>query len=152
MVGEGGERMKITGTCHCGRLRYVVKLPFEGEMIPVRRCSCTFCRRHGAVYTSHPKGTLCAVVRGVSSDAAYSFATGTAVFHVCSTCGVVPFVTSQVEGTLRAVVNVNTFDGVDFASFLESTTDFDKEDLGDRLARRAHTWIPTVSVTTEESA
>lgn len=145
--------MKITGSCHCGRLRYVVKLPFDGEMIPVRRCSCTFCRRHGAVYTSHPKGTLHAVVRGVSSDAAYSFATGTAVFHVCSTCGVVPFVTSEVEGTLRAVVNVNTFEGIDPASFVESMTDFDGEEVERRLARRARTWIPIVTLTTgEESA
>lgn len=145
--------MKISGGCHCGRLSYVVVLPFEGETIPVRRCGCTFCRKHGAAYTSHPEGTLHAVIRGASSDSGYSFATGTAEFHVCSRCGVVPYVTSEIEGTLRAVVNVHTFEGIDPASFSESTTDFDGENLASRLARRARTWIPDVTVTTtEESA
>ena len=145
---EGGDRVEITGRCHCGRLSYEVYLPFDGETIPVRRCSCTFCRKHGAVYTSHPQGTLHAVVRGASADAAYTFATGTAEFHVCSNCGVVPFVTSEIEGTLRAVVNVNTFEGVDPGTFVESTSDFDGEDVASRLARRARTWIPTVTVRT----
>jgi hypothetical protein len=141
--------MEITGRCHCGRLSYEVNLPFDGETIPVRRCSCTFCRKHGAVYTSHPEGALRAVVRGGSGHAGYTFATKTAEFHVCSTCGVVPFVTSEIEGTLRAVVNINTFEGIDPAVFVESTSDFDDEDAERRLARRARTWIPSVTVNTE---
>lgn len=142
--------MEISGRCHCGRLSYVVVLPFEGETIPVRRCGCTFCRKHGAVYTSHPDGALHATVRGRSSDVGYTFATGTAEFHVCSRCGVVPFVTSEIEGVLRAVVNVNTFEGVDPASYAESTSDFDGEDLAGRLARRARSWIPDVTVKFED--
>lgn len=141
--------MKVTGGCHCGRLSYEVDLPFAGSTIPTRRCSCTFCRKHGAVYTSHPEGVLHAVVLGTSKAAGYSFATGTAEFHVCPTCGVVPFVTSEIGGTVRAVVNVNTFDDVDPRLFVESTSDFEGEDVESRLARRARTWIPTVTLEAE---
>lgn len=142
--------MEITGRCHCGRLSYEVVLPFGEDTIPVRRCSCSFCRRHGAVYTSHPEGTLNAVIRGNAVDAAYSFATGTAKFHVCPTCGVVPFVTSEIDGALCAVVNVNTFERIDPAAFVESTGDFDGEDVVSRLARRRRTWIPFVKLVRED--
>jgi len=79
---------EMSGSCHCGRLSYTVVLPFEGYSIPVRRCSCSFCNKHGAVYTSHPEGSLRAVIRGPATT--YCFATGTALFYVCSSCGVVP--------------------------------------------------------------
>lgn len=139
--------MEITGKCHCGRLTYEVSLPFEGDSIPVRRCSCTFCRKHGAVYTSHPAGSLRATIRGGAGPSGYSFATGTAEFHVCPTCGVVPFVTSEIDNSLRAVVNVNTLEGIDPSHFAETTTNFDGEDTETRLARRLRNWIPSVSIT-----
>jgi hypothetical protein len=119
-------------------------LPFEGSSIPVRRCSCSFCTKHGAVYTSHPEGSLRAVIRGPVTT--YCFATRTAQFYVCSSCGVVAFVTSEIEGSLRAVVNVNTLQGIEIDRFDEHTTRFDGESRQARLDRRARTWISTVCV------
>ena len=37
----------------------------------------------------------------------YAFGTKTAEFHVCTGCGVVPVVTSRIDGCLYAVVSVN---------------------------------------------
>jgi hypothetical protein len=100
------------------------------------------------VYTSHPAGSLRATIRGSADHhSGYSFATGTAEFHVCPTCGVVPFVTSEIENSLRAVVNVNTFEDIDPTLFDETTTDFDGEDTETRLTRRLRNWIPSVSIT-----
>lgn len=115
--------------------------------IPVRACSCTFCTKHGGVYTSHPKGRL--EVRIAEGDLVhqYAFGTETAEFYICRRCGVVPFVTSTIEGTLRAVVNVNTFENVDQAEFDSSVTDFGSENLEERLARRQRSWIPQVPIT-----
>jgi hypothetical protein len=76
----------------------------------------------------------------------YRFATNTADFFVCRRCGVVPFVTSEIEGELFAVVNVNTFDAVDPTVFESSVTNFDGELREDRLARRARTWIRNVTI------
>lgn len=76
----------------------------------------------------------------------YSFATRTAQFVICSRCGVVPFVTSEISGRLYAVVNVNTFEDVDRARFETAATDFDGETTNSRLARRTRSWIPAVTI------
>ena len=47
----------------------------------------------------------------------YSFGTKTAEFHVCSRCGIVPVVTSAIEGScLRGCECRNAFDNVDLSS------------------------------------
>ena len=74
----------------------------------------------------------------------YMFGTRTAEFHVCSGCGVVPVVTSEIAGRLYAVVNVNTFDGVDAALLRRSPANFDGEGTDSRLERRARNWIGRV--------
>jgi hypothetical protein len=43
----------------------------------------------------------------------YAFGTKTAEFHVCTACGVVPVVTSRIDGGLYAVVSVNAFENVE---------------------------------------
>ena len=65
--------------------------------------------------------------------------------YVCGSCGVVPLVTSDIEGGLYAVVNVNTFEGIDRAELDESPTDFEGESTEGRLARRQRNWIPEVN-------
>jgi hypothetical protein len=56
----------------------------------------------------------------------------------------VPVVTSEIAGHLYAVVNVNTFDGVDAALLKRSPANFDGEGTDSRLARRARNWISNV--------
>ena len=46
----------------------------------------------------------------------YAFGTGTARFHICGPRGVVTVVTSETDGRLYAVVNVNTFNDSSFVS------------------------------------
>jgi hypothetical protein len=83
-------------------------------------------------------------VRDATQIREYQFGTKTADFQVCTACGVVPLVTSRIDGRLYAVVNVNAFDDFD-ATLLERTpSSFDGESEGDRLARRARNWIGDV--------
>ncbi len=112
----------------------------------MRACSCTFCTKHGGVYTSHPKGRLDVEISDESLLRAYRFGTRTADFHVCLCCGVVAFVTSNIEGIVHAVVNVNTFEKVNHSDLIRSVTDFEGETKEERLERRKRTWIPNVSV------
>jgi len=84
-------------------------------------------------------------VRDRSRVSDYAFGTGTAAFHVCSACGVVPVVTSRVDGRLYAVVNVNTFDDVDAALLSRAPSNLEGETEADRLARRARNWIGDVA-------
>ncbi len=138
--------MKIDGKCHCGNITYVLHWPGEGTSIPVRACSCTFCTKHGGTYTSHREARLAAAVHDAALVSRYKFGTETAEFHLCARCGVVPFVTSTIEGNLYAVVNVNSFEGIDPSCFSRAVTDFDGETTESRLDRRKRNWIPSVTI------
>jgi hypothetical protein len=136
----------ITGGCHCRNVRFELDWPEGVDRFPARTCACTFCQKHGATWTSHPDAKLVVLVTDPQALSPYKFGTETADFHVCKTCGVPVIATSRIEGRLYAVVNVNTFEGVDPARFDRATSDFDGESFGDRLARRQSRWIADVRV------
>jgi hypothetical protein len=136
--------MLINGKCHCGNVAF--ELTWEGSSpeIPARACGCSFCVKHGGVWTSNPHARLAVTVRDAALVSRYAFGTRTAAFHVCSRCGVVPLVTSEVANHLYAVVNVNAFENVDPSWLRRATADFESEDVETRLARRMRNWIADV--------
>lgn len=142
-----GEFISIGGACHCGNIRFALGWPAAVSTVPVRACGCTFCQKHGGAWTSHPDATLEARVRDPDGVSRYRFGTKTADFHVCSVCGVVPYVTSEIDGRLFAVVSVPAFESVDGLSFDRAATDFDGEDTDSRLGRRQRHWIGDVRIT-----
>ena len=103
--------MVINGKCHCGNVSFVLEWQPEPLEIPARACTCSFCTKHGGVWTSCPTGSLKVSVMDRSLVSKYAFGTRTATFHVCSLCGVVPVVTSEIEGRLYAVASVHAFEG-----------------------------------------
>ena len=138
--------MLISGTCHCKNISFSLDWKPEPSEIPARACTCTFCTKHGGVWTSCPTGSLQVTVGEPSLVAKYNFGTGTADFHVCSRCGVAPLVTSLIDGELYAVVNVNTFDNVAPAMLKRVPATFDGEDEATRMARRKRNWIADVHI------
>ena len=74
----------------------------------------------------------------------YAFGTKTAEFHVCTACGVVPVVTSRIDGRLYAVVSVNAFENVEPALLRRSPSTFEDENEQARLSRRKRNWIADV--------
>jgi len=133
--------MRITGGCHCGNISFALDWQPEPTRIPARACGCSFCVKHGGVWTSCPAGHLRVTVRRPARVTPYSFGTRTAEFHVCQDCGVVPVVTSRIADRLYAVVSVNAFDNVDAQRLERTPASFDGESEGDRLARRQRNWI-----------
>lgn len=89
--------MMIDGKCHCGNIAFKFEWQGEPAQIPVRACSCTFCVKHGGVWTSNPQSSLTVSVLDAALVSKYAFGTRSATFHVCSRCGAVPFVTSVEE-------------------------------------------------------
>lgn len=136
--------MQIKGKCHCGNIRFRLAWPDDGPEITIRACGCSFCTKHGGGWTSNADAELDAEIGDASLVSNYRFGTGTADFYVCSRCGVVPFVTSTVDGHLYAVVNVNTFQGIDPSSLTRTATSFEGEDTAGRLQRRQRNWIRAV--------
>ena len=137
--------MVINGKCHCGNIAFTLTWAPDPTEIPARACSCSFCVKHGGVWTSHPAASLAVQVRDASLVSKYAFGTRTAEFHTCACCGVVPVVTSLIGERVYAVVNVNAFEGVDPALLLRTGTNFDGEGTDSRLDRRQRNWIGSVT-------
>lgn len=136
--------MLISGACHCGNISFTLDWQPEQKEIAARACSCSFCTKHGGVWTSCSTGSVTVRIKDSARTSTYAFGTKTAEFHVCSTCGVVPVVTSRIDGHLYAVVSVNAFENVDSSLLRRGSVSFESEGQGDRLARRQRNWIRSV--------
>ena len=136
--------MLISGSCHCRNISFKLTWVPEPSEIPARACTCSFCIKHGGVWTSCPTGSLKVIIKEPSLVAAYAFGTETAEFSVCSRCGTVPLVTSRIEGRLYAVVSVNAFEGVEPSLLRRTSATFESESEQTRLARRKRNWIAHV--------
>jgi hypothetical protein len=112
----------------------------------VRACGCRLCRKHAAVWTSHPQGSFQLAIADLAQTQRYQFGSKTADFHVCSRCGVIPIVTSLIAGRRYAVFNANAFEDVDRSQFVVGATDFEGESTTERLARRQRNWTPELAV------
>ena len=138
--------MLLHGQCHCGNIAYTLDWKPDPTEIPARACDCSFCTKHGAVWTSVPDGDLRVTVRRPDLLHRYAFGTSTADFHICRECGGVPLVTCTVDGHVYAVVNVNTFDNLDSSLLQHRPASFSEEDVSSKLARRQANWIANVSI------
>lgn len=136
--------MLIPGKCHCGNIAFTLRWEPDPAEIPARACGCSFCLKHGGVWTSNPRGALEVRVQDPALVHKYAFGTKTADFHVCTRCGIVPVVTCTLDGRLYAVVSVNAFENVDPALLKRTPMDFDAEDESSRLVRRRRNWIADV--------
>lgn len=139
--------MLIQGKCHCGNIAFSLDWTPEPRSIPARACGCTFCVKHGGVWTACPTGSLRIDVREPARVSKYQFGTRTADFHVCARCGVAPVVTSLIDDRLYAVVSVLALEGIDPAMMDKaSPVSFDGESEEARLARRKKGWIADVTI------
>lgn len=80
-------RDAIGGGCHCGRVRFTVRV----RPSPViYRCSCSICRRNGFLHLIVPKSWL-TIESGRDELTEYRFGSGVAQHFFCSTCGIESF-------------------------------------------------------------
>ncbi|NDR56418.1 GFA family protein [Aliiruegeria sabulilitoris] len=73
------------GACHCGAVRFRVRL--SDGLATARRCSCSYCRMRGAVAVSAPLDGI-EILSGAENLTLYQFNTGTAKHYFCKTCGI----------------------------------------------------------------
>jgi len=91
----------IEGSCHCGSVRW----RFDGQPDGATACSCTVCRRYGALWAYdyvdegiHVAGPTQAYVRGKAIE-----------FHFCPRCGCMAFwraLQLGEDGRRRIAVNL----------------------------------------------
>ncbi len=73
------------GACHCGTVRFRVRL--SDGFATARRCTCSYCRMRGAVAVSARLDGL-EIVDGEGALSLYTFNTGSAKHWFCSRCGI----------------------------------------------------------------
>jgi hypothetical protein len=76
---------EIDGACHCGSVRFHVRLS-EG-LRSARRCSCSFCRMRGAVVVSAKLDGF-DILSGADRLTEYRFNTKMARHFFCAVCGI----------------------------------------------------------------
>jgi hypothetical protein len=76
---------EMEAACHCGTVRFRVKLTDGFKTL--RRCTCSFCRMRGAVTVSANMGGI-AFEAGEDALTLYRFNTGSARHYFCSKCGI----------------------------------------------------------------
>lgn len=75
---------ELNGACHCGGVRFHVKL--TDGLRTARRCTCSLCRMRGAIAVSAEVGVT--LLEGEELLTEYRFNTGTAKHYFCSRCGI----------------------------------------------------------------
>lgn len=105
---------EIGGACHCGTVRFRVKL--SDGLRSARRCDCSYCRMRGAIAVSADLDGI-EILRGSEQLALYQFGTMAARHYFCSICGI--YTHHQRRSNPRQFgVNVACLDGIspfDFA-------------------------------------
>ncbi|MBS0378698.1 MAG: GFA family protein [Proteobacteria bacterium] len=84
-VGDTPILPRHRASCHCGGVVLEIDLP-DG-LHDLRRCTCSMCRRKGAVMGAVPLEAL-RVVQGEALLSTYRFNTMTAEHYFCSRCGI----------------------------------------------------------------
>ncbi|UGQ46946.1 GFA family protein [Massilia endophytica] len=76
---------EIAGACHCGTVKFHVRLP-EG-LHSARRCNCSYCSMRGAVAVT-AELTGIEITEGEEALTLYQFNTHQAKHYFCSKCGI----------------------------------------------------------------
>ena len=82
---QENETAEVEAACHCGAVRFRVKL-IDG-LNTARRCTCSYCRMRGAVAVSAAAGAI-TFEAGEEALSEYRFNTGVAQHYFCSRCGI----------------------------------------------------------------
>jgi hypothetical protein len=136
--------MLHSGGCHCANIGVTLRLSRPPEQMPLRSCSCAFCRAHGTRTLSDRDGQVEITAGDWSLVERYRFGSRTADYLLCRRCGVYVGAVCETSTGLRAVLNVNCL--ADRAAFTQAPAapDYDGETTDTRLARRATNWMPAV--------
>ncbi len=98
------------GGCHCGQVRYSVKLDLSQPMVS---CNCSICAKTGTVlgFTSADQFTLRSGAERITD---YQFGKKSVHHLFCSTCGVRSFGRGKgPDGKEMVAINVRCLDGVE---------------------------------------
>ena len=136
--------MLFSGRCHCGNFRFDFETAFAPIELPLRACQCSFCRAHGAVTTSDPRGRVRFTAAGPKAVQHYRFGLGITDMLICARCGCYVAAVMQADGRQYATLNANLLDRRAELAATPVPVTYDAETAEQRIARRRKNWTPVV--------
>jgi hypothetical protein len=133
------------GGCDCGAIQFEYTCSLPLEQLSARACQCSFCRPQATTYLSEPAAALRVSLRDKRYLYAHCFATRSADFMHCAVCNALVFVKSEIEGQDYALVVARALSATPGGG-AALAVDYDKENLEQRLQRRAQSWISRLEV------
>lgn len=130
------------GQCHCGAVGYEYRTEVAPPAWPVRACQCSFCLKHGGVYTSDPSGSVRFILREPELLSRYRFGHQTADFVFCGRCGGYLGAATEEGGRSLMVVSIRALDPQPEGLPAAQPMSYEGETSGDRNTRRAARWTP----------
>jgi hypothetical protein len=133
-----------SGRCHCGAIGFEYRTEKPVGEWPVRACQCSFCLKHGGVYTSDPAGSLRFTHRDPSAVSRYRFGLKTADFLFCGVCGGYLGAVTEEGGQALFVLNLRALDPQPDGLPGAQPMSYEGESKGDRNTRRGARWTPVL--------
>ncbi|MBV9930904.1 MAG: GFA family protein [Alphaproteobacteria bacterium] len=113
-----GERVTISGGCHCRAVRFEADVPRAVEALS---CNCSICAATGFLHLIVPHGDF-RLLSGEDALTSYRFGTGAANHLFCAVCGIKSFYQPRSHPHAWSV-NVNALD--EPGSLVVTVTPFD---------------------------
>lgn len=104
--------MKYKGSCHCGKIAFVV----EGEITEAMSCNCSICSRKGSLLWFVPRNKLILLTPEMNAST-YMFNKYVIKHRFCANCGIHPYgESSDANGNTMAAVNIRCIEDFDFSA------------------------------------
>jgi hypothetical protein len=131
------------GSCHCGGVTVEFETPTDPAVLDLRTCQCGFCRRHGAISVSDPKGRIRYAETRPGAMRRYQFGMKSADYILCRDCGVYLGAVMTEDGKdVFATTNIRTYADRDRFTKEPHPIVYEAESLDARRARRRERWTP----------
>ncbi len=127
------------GSCHCGAVQITFRATRPVDELTLRRCDCSFCRRHSARTVADPGGEV--VIRAKAGALRrYRFGLRVTDMLLCAECGV--YIAAQIlhEGRPLVTLNANVLEMRDTLDPVPPLVSYAGETAEQRLARRLARW------------
>lgn len=95
--------MSITGGCSCNNIE-ITWHTVDHSLVP-RACQCDYCLSKAAAYVTKSGTRFDVLIRSEKFHKKVQHGSNSAVFHECTNCNQVIFVTSEIEGELYGALN-----------------------------------------------
>jgi hypothetical protein len=135
--------MSIYASCDCKNIE-VFWCVGDLELVP-RACQCEYFRSKSAAYVSQPNTKFEATVRNVESHKQIQHGSYSAIFHECSICEQVVFVTAEMDGHRFGALNADRFIDQSVVS-APVKMDFRSQSGKDKRERWRQNWCRPVQV------